>query len=97
MSLLHMVAASPFTHRALEACLARWSDGDALLLMEDAVAAALDGAVTPLPGNGPVFVLLPDLVARGLAARPLRHGATPVDYGGFVDLAARYDGSVSWF
>lgn len=97
MSLLHIVAKSPFTHQALAACLARLGQGDALLLMEDAVAAAVAAAATPWPDRGPVFVLSPDLAARGLADRPLRSGVTLVDYGGFVDLAARHDGTLSWF
>ena len=43
-----------------------------------------------------VCVLEPDLAARGLGDAELVRGVERVDYGGFVDLAAEYDGVTTW-
>ncbi len=42
-----------------------------------------------------LFVLQPDLDARGMTAK-LLDGITPVDYAGFVDLVEKYPASQSW-
>ena len=43
----------------------------------------------------PVYVLQPDVEARGMQSRVL-DGVKMVDYGGFVDLAAEYPTVQSW-
>jgi tRNA 2-thiouridine synthesizing protein B len=42
-----------------------------------------------------IYVLAPDLEARGMADR-LTEGVTAVDYGGFVDLVAEHPNCQSW-
>lgn len=95
--MLHIVSKSPFADTGLDSCLAHWRDGDALILIQDAVVAALAGGrfAERLQGRA-VHVLAPDLEARGLAVKALLDGATLVDYEGFVDLCAAQPASLSW-
>ncbi|MEJ8836551.1 sulfurtransferase complex subunit TusB [Ramlibacter sp. AN1133] len=98
--MLHIVNKSPEQARSLQSCLRVARPGDVLLLIEDAVYAAtapgamacgLDQALRRLQ----VRVLLPDLEARGMAARRIA-GIEPTDYGGFVDLVAAHPAHQSW-
>lgn len=93
MSTLHIVNQSPWRSDSWARCLSMLSDGDAVLLIEDAVYAVNRD---DLPAN--CFVLESDLEARGLApgVNSANYNLTRVDYAGFVDLACRYDRSVSW-
>ena len=98
--MLHIVNKSPLQTRSLDSCLRLAGDGQALLLIEDAVYAATRGAATAsgLPEAAQrlkVYALLPDLEARGMAGN-LIDGITTVDYGGFVDLVAEHNTSQSW-
>ena len=70
-------------------------------MIEDGVYGALagtaqSGLVEKRKGDLNIYVLGPDLAARGLADKPLINGVTVVDYGGFVDLAAKHDAVHSW-
>jgi len=95
--MLHIVSKSPFADSALESCLAHWRDGDALILIEDAVVAALaEGRFAPRLAGLSLHVLRPDLEARGLSVKALVDGAALVDYEGFVDLCADQPASLSW-
>ena len=101
MSTLNIVNKSPFEKRSLDQCLARISDGDGLLLIEDAVVAAVSGTimenelVTCGKGN-PLYVLQPDLEARGFDSGKLVAGCKTVDYKGFVALVTEHDRVHSW-
>ncbi len=101
MTPLHIVNKSPFDNRALADCLARLTDGAALLLIEDGVFGAL--AALSLPGltdlahQGRLYALTPDLSARGLTAERLLQGLRQVDYPGFVDLTVAHSPVQSWF
>jgi tRNA 2-thiouridine synthesizing protein B len=71
-----------------------------ILLIEDAVYAATSGnafeaKVREAMGKFKVYVLLPDLEARGLGDRVM-DGVSAVDYAGFVDLAASNSSCQSW-
>ena len=91
--MLHIVNKSPLTGNTLQSCLNTATGGD-ILLIEDAVYAA----TTTLPaaaGGFRVFVLQPDLDARGMGEK-LVEGVTPVDYAGFVDLVASNKSCQSW-
>jgi tRNA 2-thiouridine synthesizing protein B len=71
MAALHLVFRSPAESRALEQCLMRAGEGDAVLLLEDGVYAAaegsaLGGVLRAAVGQVAVYVLAPDLEARGL-------------------------------
>jgi len=101
MPVLHVVSGSPQGSHALAHCLARVQEGDALLLSENGVYAALvDSAACRSLNVFPrlsVYALTPDLEARGIAFDELWPGVERIDYEGFVDLAVRYPISLSWF
>ncbi len=101
MTQLHTINKSPFERNSFERCLDMAEDGSAVLLIEDGVVAAtaagdvaakLDAAKSRLK----LYVLGPDLAARGMSEDRVRDGFSVIDYGGFVDLAAEHDSVHSW-
>lgn len=97
--MLHIINKSPLTSSTLDSCLNTATGGD-ILLIEDAVYAATRGNASETRlkaamGKFKVHVLMPDLEARGLGDR-LIDGVSPVDYGGFVDLAGSNNTCQSW-
>jgi tRNA 2-thiouridine synthesizing protein B len=97
---LHIVNKSHSQTSALASCLRLAKAGQAVLLTEDAVyaattAGAAASGITEALSRLKVYVLQPDLEARGMAAR-LAPGVAPVDYAGFVDLVAAHPTSQSW-
>jgi len=97
--MLHIINKSPLTNSALDSCLRVAQSGD-ILLIEDAVYAvtsgnAFEGKMREAMGRFKIYVLQPDLEARGLADRIIA-GVSPVDYGGFVDLTAANKNCQSW-
>ncbi len=97
--MLHIINRSPFTDSALESCLNTATGGD-VLLIEDAVYAATSGSAAAdklraAMGRFKIYVLMPDLEARGMAGS-LIEGVSPVDYGGFVDLTTSNKTCQSW-
>lgn len=101
MSTLHTVNKSPFDRPSLTSCLAHVAAGDAILLIEDGVVAArkgcaVEGALRGRARDCAIYVLAPDLAARGMKAQDMIEGVTCVDYGGFVDLAAASARVVAW-
>ncbi|MCB1741286.1 MAG: sulfurtransferase complex subunit TusB [Gammaproteobacteria bacterium] len=101
MASLHTVNHGPNQSNALQRCLRLAEDGSALLLLEDGVYAALaaNQAHDPLREHLVrlrVYVLEPDLLARGLVDCALATGIERVDYDEFVQLAARCERVVSW-
>ena len=97
--MLHIINKSPLTNSALDNCLRVARHGD-ILLIEDAVYAAttcnaFEDKMREAMGRFKVYVLQPDLEARGLADRIIAD-VTPVDYGGFVDLTATNKNCQSW-
>jgi len=98
--MLHTVNKSPFERNAFDTCLAHVKKGGAVLLIEDGVYAAMKGTapakkLEQLMKTIPVYVLQPDVEARGMQSRVL-DGVKMVDYGGFVDLAAEHPTVQSW-
>lgn len=98
--MLHIVNKSHEQSRTLQSCLRFALPGHALLLTEDAVyaATAAGAGASGIPDAAArlkVFVLAPDLEARGMAAK-LIEGVTAVDYAGFVGLVAEYPTSQTW-
>jgi tRNA 2-thiouridine synthesizing protein B len=98
--MLHIVNKSPHERSTLDSCLAAAQAGAALLLIEDGVYAATRGnasasklqdALTRLE----IFVLAPDLEARGMA-QFLAEGVKPIDYAGFVELVVQHKNCQSW-
>ncbi len=97
--MLHIINKSPLSSSTLESCLRMNAAGD-VLLIEDAVYAAttgnaFEGKLRVAMSRCKVYVLQPDLEARGLADR-LIPGVTAVDHGGFVDLAVGNSACQSW-
>jgi tRNA 2-thiouridine synthesizing protein B len=97
--MLHIVNKSPTAAPALESAL-RLSGSGALLLIEDAVYAATRGnpaeaGIRQAQERLKVFVLGPDLEARGMADK-LTDGVTLVDYDGFVDLVVEHPNCQTW-
>lgn len=97
MSILHLVNKSPYDRSSLATAVGYMGAGDALLLIEDGVYAAVKGGkAAALLAGKKVSVLGPDLAARGIAKEKLVEGVSVVDYAGFVDLVASTDKSQSW-
>jgi tRNA 2-thiouridine synthesizing protein B len=101
MSILHTVNKSPFERTSLESCLRFATDGAAVLLFEDGIYAALKGTqvephVKDALGRLKVYVLGPDLQARGFSEERIIEGISVVDYAGFVDLTAENDKVQAW-
>ncbi|PHS78581.1 MAG: sulfurtransferase complex subunit TusB [Rhodospirillaceae bacterium] len=99
--MLHTVNKSPFDRNSLDSCLRLAKKGSAILLIEDGVIAAMSGTAESSKLEGAladhsVFVLGPDLQARGLDASKLIEGISVVDYGGFVDLTVEHGTVQSW-
>jgi len=101
MSTLNIVNKSPFEKHSLDQCLMRISDGDGLLLIEDAVVVAVNGTALEekLAESGKkntLYVLQPDLEARGFDGTKLVEGFKSIDYKGFVSLVTEHDRVHSW-
>jgi tRNA 2-thiouridine synthesizing protein B len=101
MSILHTVNKSPFERGSLESCLKFAMPGAAVLLFEDGVYGALAGTAAEGPirealSRVKIYVLGPDLKARGFAEGRVIEGIGVVDYGGFVDLAAEHAKVQAW-
>ena len=99
--LLHTVNKSPFEKNALESCLNLSKAGSGVLLFEDGVYAAMKGTVwedkvTAALSDKKVYVLTPDLSARGMNTDNVIDGIEMVDYAGFVDLVAEYSATQAW-
>ena len=100
MTILHTVNKSPFERNSFETCVNHASGGSAVLLIEDGVYAAVaggDNAARIEAAKGiEIYVLGPDLAARGMTEDQITDGISVVDYGGFVDLAASHDAVHAW-
>ncbi len=99
--MLHCVNKSPFERRNLESCLRLAQKGSVILLYEDGVYAAQHGTalsdkVKAATNEHTVYVLGPDLQARGIDEERIIDGIGVVDYGGFVDLVVEHGPVQSW-
>jgi tRNA 2-thiouridine synthesizing protein B len=101
MALLHTVNKSPFEKNSLKSCIRLAAKGSSILLTEDGVYGATRGTensamVADATGNVSIYVLGPDLDARGVNKDNLIDGIKVVDYAGFVDLVAEHSATQSW-
>ncbi len=99
--MLHIVNKSPFERNSLETCLSLAMDNSTILLIEDAVYAAMQGGkfsdkMASAAEQCSVYVLAPDLQARGMPDEKIISGIKTVDYSGFVDLVADNKNVQSW-
>ncbi|ATZ96105.1 MULTISPECIES: sulfurtransferase complex subunit TusB [Dickeya] len=95
--MLHTLAHSPY-HTDLDALLRNVGDGDAILLLQDGVIAALAG--TPggerlLSSGATVHALKEDVEARGLIAQ-ISTTIVLIDYTEFVQLTALHSRQLAW-
>ena len=97
MSMLHLVNKSPYENNNVSTASSTMRSDDVMLLIEDAVYAAVKGgkASAMLEGHK-VSVLGPDLAARGSAEDKLASDVDVIDYAGFVDLVESNDKVQSW-
>ena len=101
MAMLHTVNKSPFERRTLDTALRHAIKGAGILLIEDGVYAAFDGTVVAdkvkaALSDHKIYVLGPDVEARGMSKHHVIDGLEVVDYGGFVDLVTEYDKVQAW-
>ncbi len=101
MSVLHTVNRSPWERRALADCLERVRPGSAVVLIEDGVLGALAAAgfaerFEAMAPEVEFFALGPDLEARGIEPARMARAVAVVGYGGFVELACRFDKTAAW-
>lgn len=101
MAVLHTTNKSPLQTRDLESCLRLSRSGCGILLMEDAVYGALKGtaaaaSLSDAAKDKQIYVLGPDLAARGFTPEQVVQGVKVVDYSGFVDLAVEYHHVQAW-
>ncbi|MCP4488639.1 MAG: sulfurtransferase complex subunit TusB [Gammaproteobacteria bacterium] len=102
MSTLHTVNKSAFERNSLESCLSVCKADASVLLIEDAVVAALRNTtiaaqVSTAANTGiKFFALADDLRARGLSDQRVMDDVTLVDYAGFVKLATENDRVQNW-
>ena len=99
--MLHTINKTPFEKNSLDSCLRFARKGSPILLIEDGVYAATQGTrfeerITAAVRDFKLYVLGPDLKARGIAEDRIIDGISVIDYGGFVDLAAENDKVQSW-
>jgi len=90
MPTLHTVNKSPFERSAFISALNHMRPGDAR--KASAFAALLENASQRCA----IYVLAPDLAARGMAEKDLVPAAKLVDYGGFVDLVVQHARTQAW-
>lgn len=101
MTLLHIINTSPAMRSSLQSCLRVAQKHHAILLIEDAVIAARKNSATEsiiesVLQRCKVYVLEPDLLARGIKTQQIITGIELVDYPGFVQLTVDYSGVQSW-
>jgi tRNA 2-thiouridine synthesizing protein B len=99
--MLHTVNKSPFEKNSVRTCLRLAREGSDILFIENAVYAALRGTeiggeIERAAKKHKIFVLGPDVLARGLEQENLIDGIEIVDYDGFVELTVKNDKVQSW-
>lgn len=97
--ILHTVNKSPFSNSSFVDCLARCSDTDAILLIEDGVyACQRDTVHSNYLVDSPInfFALQADVEARGLTEK-LHEAVKLIDDRGFVALCIQHKSVQSWF
>ncbi|MGL4858352.1 MAG: sulfurtransferase complex subunit TusB [Enterobacteriaceae bacterium] len=95
--MLHTLSHSPW-QVDLPALLRLISPGDALLLTQDGVIAALAGSEHSrqlLACHVPLYALESDLLARGIASL-CDPAITIIDYGKFVELSEQHMQQILW-
>ncbi|ATO35022.1 Protein TusB [Dickeya dianthicola] len=95
--MLHTLAHSPY-RTDLDALLRNVGEGDAILLLQDGVIAALAGAPDGerlLSSAATVYALQADVAARGLLDQ-ISTTIVLIDYTQFVQLTALHSRQLAW-
>ncbi|MFV8782770.1 sulfurtransferase complex subunit TusB [Microbulbifer sp. SA54] len=93
---LHIVSKSPYSSSALSDCADSCAEGDAILLIEDAIYAATEGypALAEITRRAAVYCLQSDADARGVI---VGNNVEGVDEMRWVALCTEHNPIVSWF
>jgi tRNA 2-thiouridine synthesizing protein B len=89
--MLHLISTSPFQNSAIPECRKIAQDGDVLLLLGDAVYAAL--TEEKLFSGLQIFALAEHVAARGIAAPAW---ITCIDYNQMVELTCQHHPVQTW-
>ncbi|MBZ0060459.1 MULTISPECIES: sulfurtransferase complex subunit TusB [Enterobacteriaceae] len=95
--MLHTLSHSPW-HCDIESLLNMLREGDAVLLIQDGVLAAVEGSrFVDILCNAPISVsaLKDDIDARGLSGQ-ISTKIDVVSYTDFVNLAIQHTGQLNW-
>jgi len=89
--MLHTVNKSPYQSDALTTCFGLAQPGSAVLLIEDGIYGAMtntkfSAAVVIAQQCCAIYVLEPDLQARGIDSDRIMNAIQTIDYDGFVSL-----------
>tara|TARA_Y100000817_G_C16494192_1_gene383798 strand:- start:216 stop:518 length:303 start_codon:yes stop_codon:yes gene_type:complete len=99
--MLHTINKSPFEKNTLETCLRLVDSGSSILYLEDGVYAAVKNTkfeqkITESIKTIKMYVLEPDLKARGLDKSSLITNIEVIDYQGFVKLTVENEKIQNW-
>ena len=99
--MLHTINKSPFEKNTLETCLRLADDGVSVLYIEDGVYSVVKNTkfeqlISDKIPNIKMYVLEPDLKARGLDKSSLINNIEVIDYQGFVKLAVENEKIQNW-
>ena len=99
--MLHTINKSPFEKNTLETCLRLADDGASILYIEDGVYSVVKNTkfeqlISDKIPNIKMYVLEPDLKARGLDKSSLINNIEVIDYQGFVKLAVENEKIQNW-
>lgn len=102
MPTLHTVNKSAFERNSLDSCLSVCKTDASILLIEDAVVAAMqntsvsDKISKAIDSGIKVYALNDDISARGLPGQRVMDKIDLVDYTGFVNLVTESDRVQNW-
>tara|TARA_Y100000817_G_C16759902_1_gene501148 strand:- start:266 stop:568 length:303 start_codon:yes stop_codon:yes gene_type:complete len=99
--MLHTLNKSPFEKNSLETCLRLIDKGSSILFIEDGVYSAIKNTkyeqkIIKSLENIKMYVLEPDIQARGLDKSSLITNIEVIDYRGFVKLTVENEKIQNW-
>jgi len=101
MNMLHTINKSPFENSTMSSCIEMCSQDSSILFIEDGVISVMKSTkFSELVENAlkefKMYVLKPDLEARGLSLNNVIEGVEIVGYDEFVDLTTEHKTVQSW-
>lgn len=97
MSHLHLINKSG---QPLTLCMRTHKKGDSVLFIENGVYCPIEfpKQIKILAKKSSLYVLLPDIQARGLENEYLSlHHFSPINFSRFVELTEQYQTTLTWF